>query len=141
MDDPGRVPNAEEIALRSAGQAVVTELFARIDRRDYEGALELYADDAVLEAAKGKAAIREKMLRSSAAEEGTPTSHVVTNVRASATDGTVVVHYTVVAYRLDGPGPYAAQVVLDQRQVQKPSPEGNLRITEHRVQGYDLSYA
>jgi ketosteroid isomerase-like protein len=49
--DPGHVPDAAELALRSAAQLVVTEANARLDNGDIDGALDLYADDAVLEAA------------------------------------------------------------------------------------------
>jgi hypothetical protein len=140
MDDPGRVPDADEVGLRAAGQAVVTELYARLDRRDFEGAVELYAENAVLEGAKGKSEIRETILRSVTSNAGQPTSHTVTNVRAAVTGPSeVVVHYTVVAYRLDGPGPYAAHAILDQHQVLRVAADGNLRIHEHRVEGYDLS--
>ncbi len=138
-DFPGRVPDAEELALRAAASAVVTELFARLDRADVDGVLELYAEGAVLEGAKGKDAIRESVIHSSGAVSGRPTAHIVTNLRASPTDGVVVVEYTVVAYDLEGSGPYAANVILNQRQVQERSPDGNLRIVEHRVEGYDLN--
>jgi hypothetical protein len=140
MDDPGRVPDAGEVGLGAAGQAVVTELFARLDRRDFEGALDLYAEDAVLEGARGKSEIRETMLRSVASNAGQPTSHTVTNIRTAVTDrGAVVVDYTIVAYRLGGPGPYAAHAIIDQQQTLRVAAGGNLRITEHRVSGYDLS--
>ena len=46
--DPGHVPNAAELALLSAAQLVVTEVNARLDDGDIDGALDLYADDAVL---------------------------------------------------------------------------------------------
>jgi ketosteroid isomerase-like protein len=133
------VPDAEELALRAAASAVVTEVFARLDRADVEGVLELYADDAVLEGAKGKSAIRQSIIHSAGAVSGRPTAHIVTNLRASATQGRVVVDYTVVAYELEGPGPYAANVILNQRQIQERSADGNLRIVEHRVEGYDLN--
>jgi ketosteroid isomerase-like protein len=139
VDFPGRAPDLEELALRAAAHCVVTELFARLDRADVEGVLELYAEDATLEAAEGKSAIRQAILHSSGAVTGTPTAHVVTNVRASTIGDGVVVDYMVVAYALDGPGPYAANVILNQRQILKRSSDGNLRIVEHRVQGYDLS--
>jgi hypothetical protein len=140
MDDPGRLPDANEVALRTAGQAVVTELFARLDRRDFEGAVELYAEDAVLEGARGKREIRETILRSVTSNAGQPTSHTVTNVRAAVTgEAEIIVHYTVVAYRLGGPGPYTAHAILDQQQILRVAADGNLRISEHRVDGYDLS--
>jgi hypothetical protein len=140
MDDPGRLPDADEVALRTAGQAVVTELFARLDRRDFEGAVELYAEDAVLEGARGKSEIRETILRSVTANAGQPTNHTVTNVRAAVTGhAEIVVYYTVVAYRLGGPGPYAAHAILNQQQILRVAVDGHLRISEHRVEGYDLS--
>lgn len=139
MRDPGRVPDADEVGLMLAGQAVVTELFARLDRRDFEGAVELYAEDAVLEGAKGQSEIRETILRSVASNAGQPTSHTVTNVRAAVTGhGEIVVHYTVVAYRLGGPGPYVAHAIINQQQTLRVAVDGNLRIAEHRVEGYDL---
>jgi hypothetical protein len=139
VDFPGRTPDSEELALRAAAHSVVTELFARLDRADVEGVLELYADDATLEGAEGKAAIRQSILHSAGAVSGRATAHVVTNLRASAINDEVIVDYMVVAYALDGPGPYAASVILNQRQIQKRSSDGILRIVEHRVQGYDLS--
>ena len=140
MDDPGRVPDAGEVGLRAAGQAVVTELFARLDRRDFEGAVELYAEDAVLEGAKGKTQIKETMLRSVTSNAGQATSHTVTNIRAAVTShGEIIVNYTVVAYRLGGPGPYSAHAIIDQQQTLRVAADGNLRIREHRVEGYDLS--
>jgi hypothetical protein len=139
-DFPGRVPDAEELALRSAAGALVTELFARLDRADVDGVVELYADGAVLEGAKGKSAIRQSVMRSSGAVAGRPTAHIVTNLRASASGGAVAVEYTVVAYELAGSGPYSANVILNQRQIQERSQDGNLRIVEHRVQGYDLNH-
>jgi hypothetical protein len=140
MDDPGRVPDAGEVGLRAAGQAVVTELFARLDRRDFEGAVDLYAEDAVLEGAKGKTQIRETILRSVTSNAGQATSHTVTNIRAAVTShGEIIVNYTVVAYRLGGPGPYSAHAIIDQQQTLRVAADGKLRIREHRVEGYDLS--
>ena len=74
-----------------------------MDAGDIEGALELYADDAVLQAVKGKPAIRQTMLHSSAAGAGTPACHVVSNMRCVTEDDSVAVHCTVVAYLLDSP--------------------------------------
>jgi hypothetical protein len=140
MDDPGRVPDAREVGLRAAGQAVVTELFARLDRRDFECAVELYAEDAVLGGARGKTEIRETILRSVTSNAGQPTSHTVTNIRAAVTGhGEIVVDYTVVAYRLGGPGPYSAHAIIDQQQTLRVAADGNLRIGVHRVEGYPLS--
>jgi hypothetical protein len=139
IDFPGRLPDAEELALRSAAQSVVIEMFARLDRADVEGVLELYAEDAILEGAEGKSAIRQSILRSAGAVNGRPTAHIVTNLRAWAQDDGVAVEYRVVAYELDGTGPHPAHIILAQRQIQKLGPDGNLRIAEHRVEGYDLS--
>ena len=69
-DLPGRIPDAAELGLRAAAERLVSEYFARLDRTDVEGLLELYADDAVLQDAKGKAAIRQVILSTSAAVAG-----------------------------------------------------------------------
>lgn len=103
--------------------------------------VELYAEGATLEGAVGKEAIRHAIHHSSGAVRGTPTAHVVTNVRSSVVDGRVVVDYTVVGYVLEGSGPYAANVILTQRQIHERSSDGNLRIVEHRVEGYALDTA
>jgi len=117
----------------------VSEYFARLDRADVEGVLELYADDAVLQEAKGKEAIRQAILSSSAAVAGKNSPHIPTNIRAASIDDGVAVEYTVVAYLQEGPGPYPAIAILNQRQILKRSaPDGSLQIVEHRVQGFDL---
>jgi hypothetical protein len=139
-NDPGRVPDAAELALRSAAQLMVVEVNARMDAGDIEGALELYADDAVLQAVKGKPAIRQTMLHSSAAGAGTPACHVVSNMRCVTEDDSVAVHCTVVAYLLDSPRPYGANVILNVHYVMKPASDGNLRIVEQRVDDYELTY-
>ena len=139
-DYPGRVPNVEELALRAAAERLVSEYFARLDRADVEGVLELYADDAILQEAQGKTAIRQAILSSSAAVAGQNSPHIPTNIRAASIDGGVAVDYTVVAYRQAGPGPYPAIAILNQRQILKRSaPGGGLQIAEHRVQGFDLT--
>lgn len=139
-DHPGRVPDVEEVALRAAAQRVVGEYYARLDHADVEGLLELYADDATLEGATGKEEIRQTILRSSGAVAGRKSPHLPTNIRAAAVDDSVVVDYTVVVYLQEGPGPYPATAILNQRQVLKRSgPDGHLLIVDHRVQGYDLS--
>jgi ketosteroid isomerase-like protein len=132
------VPDGEELALCAAASRLVIELFARLDSADVEGVVELYAEDAVLEGANGKGAIRQSVINSAGAVAGRPTAHIVTNVTASATGGRVAVDYTVVAYTLEGPGPYAPSVILNQHQILERGPDGNLRIVEHRVKGYDL---
>jgi hypothetical protein len=51
----------------------------------------------------------------------------------------VAVDYTVIAYLQEGPGPYPAIAILNQRQILKRSAsDGSLQIVEHRVQGFDL---
>ena len=138
-DYPGRIPDVEELELRAAAERLVSEYFARLDRADVEGLLELYADDAVLQDAKGKAAIRQAILRTSAAVAGKKSPHIPTNIRAASIDDGVAVDYTVVAYLQEGPGPYPAIAILNQRQILKRSAsDGSLQIVEHRVQGFDL---
>jgi ketosteroid isomerase-like protein len=138
-DYPGRVPDAEELGLRAAAQRLVGEYFARLDRADVEGLLELYADDATLQDAKGKAAIRQAILSSSAAVAGRKSPHVPTNIRAASIGDCVAVDYTVVAYLQEGPGPYPAIAILNQRQILKRSAsDGSLQIVEHQVLGFDL---
>ena len=141
IKDPGHVPDGPEMALLCAAQLVVTEVNARIDAGDLEGALDLYAEDTVLEAARGKPAIHQAMLHSSAAGAGKPACHVVTNLRAITNDDAMVVNCNLVAYLLDSPRPYGANVILNLKYILKPSSAGNLRIVEQRVEGYDLTYA
>jgi hypothetical protein len=139
-DFPGRVPDVEELALRVAAERLVSEYFARLDRADVDGILELYAEDATLEGAKGKAAIRQSVLDHSAAVAGRNAPHLPLNIRASVIDGGLLVEYTVVAYDMDRPGPYPAIAILNQRQLLKRSEvDGALRIVEHRVEGFDPS--
>jgi ketosteroid isomerase-like protein len=138
-DYPGRIPDAKELALRSAAQRLVSEYFARLDRADVEGLLELYADDATLQGAKGKDEIRQSIMANSAAVHGRNSPHSPLNIRAAADGDGVVVDYTVVAYMLDEPGPYAAHAILNQRQVLKPrAADGALQIVEQLVHGFDL---
>jgi SnoaL-like domain len=138
-DYPGHIPDVAELALRAAAERMVSEYFARLDRADVEGVLELYADDAVLQGAKGKAAIREAIVSSSAAVAGKDSPHIPTNIRAASTGEGVAVDYTVVAYLREGPGPYPAIAILSQRQLLKPSAaDGMLRIVDHQVTGFDL---
>ena len=128
-----------ELGLRAAAERLVGEYFARLDRADVEGVLELYADEAVLQDVTGKAAIRQVILSTSAAVAGKNSPHIPTNIRAASIDDGVAVDYTVVAYLQEGPGPYPAVAILNQRQILKRSPsDGSLRIVEHRVQGFDL---
>jgi hypothetical protein len=138
-DHPGRIPGAEELGLRAAAQRLVGEYFARLDRADVEGVLELYAEDAALEDVKGKNAIRQSILDSSGAVAGKTVPHLPVNIRAAVVDDSVVVDYTVIVYSLDGPGPYPAVAIINQRQIhRRTAPDGSLRIVDHRVQGYDF---
>jgi hypothetical protein len=138
--DPGRVPAAGELALISAAQLVITELNARLDRFDIEGALDLYADDAVLEAVQGRDAIRQTIMHSGAAGSKRRACHVVSNVRAVTDEDAVVVDCTQVAYLLEGPPPYPANIILEVHYVLRPSADGSLRIVEQRIPGYHLTY-
>lgn len=138
-DYPGRIPDVKELALRTAAQHLVAEYFARLDRADVEGILELYADDATLQGVKGKAEIREAILSNSAAVAGKKSPHIPTNIRAASIDDGVAVDYTVVAYLQEGPGPYPVIAILNQRQILKRSaPDGSLQIVDHQVLGFDL---
>jgi hypothetical protein len=138
-DYPGRIPDAEELGLRAAAERLVGEYFARLDRADIDGLLELYADDATLQGAKGKEAIRHAVLGSSAAVAGKDSPHIPTNIRAASIEDGVAVDYTVVAYLREGPGPYPAIAILNQRQIMKRSAsDGSLQIVEHQVTGFDL---
>ena len=144
--DAGHVPEAAELALLSAAQFVVIEANARLDAGDIEGALDLYADDAVLEAgggtgARGKDALRESIKYNAAAGSGRRACHVVSNVRAITEDDGVVIDCTQVAYLLESPRPYPAQSIHNVRYVLKPSSAGNLRIVEQRVPDYKLKTA
>ena len=140
-EDPGHVPDVAELALRSAAELVVNELNARLDRGDIEGALDLYAEDALLESAQGKDAIRKTIMHTSAAGLGRKACHVVSNFRGSVEGDTVVMDTTQIAFLIDGPPPWPANSVLLQvRYVLKPASDGNLRIVEQRVPGYELNY-
>jgi ketosteroid isomerase-like protein len=138
-DFPGRIPDAEELALRAAAQSLVSEYFARLDRADVDGVLELYADDASLAGLQGKPAIRQSILDNSGAVAGRDSPHLPTNIRASVDGDRVIVNFTVVAYSMDGPGPYPAIAILKQSQILKRSAsDGSLRIEEHSLQGFEL---
>ena len=137
-DDPGHVPDGAELGRRSAAQFMVTEVNARMDAGDIDGALELYAEDAVLQDVRGKPAIRQTMLHSSAAGAGRPACHVVSNIRCSTEGDSVLVHCTVVAYLLDSPRPYGANAILNVHYLMKPGSDANLRIVEQRVDDYEI---
>ncbi len=138
--DPGRLPEVAELALSSAAQLVITELNARLDRCDIEGAVDLYADDAVLVAVRGRDAIRKTIMHSAAAGAKQRACHVVSNVRAVVEEDTVTIDCTQVAYLLEGPPPYPASIILEVHYLLKPSADGNLRIVEQQVPGYQLNY-
>jgi ketosteroid isomerase-like protein len=138
---PGHVPDVAELALRSAAQFVVNEVNARLDSGDLDGALELYAEDAVLEAVQGREAIRQTIMHTAAAGLGRKACHVISNYRGFTEDGAVVVDTTQIAFVIDGPPPWpASSVLLLVRYILKPSSDGNLRIVEQRVPGYQLNY-
>jgi hypothetical protein len=139
MLNPGLVPEVEEVARRMACQAVVAEIFTRLDAQDVDGALELYDDDAVFLQARGKAAIKDTMVRGMAPNADKRSRHVITNMRASKPgDETMVVEYTAVAFTLEGPGPYPPRAVFDQRQVHRLGPDGQLRVIDHQILGFGL---
>ncbi len=139
MHNPDEVPTPAEAARRLASHAVVAEIFTRLDAGDVDGALALYADDAVFLGVAGKAAIRETMVRGMAPHAGTPSRHVVANLRAASLDAdTLLVEYTAVAYTLGGPGPYAPRSVFDQTQHHRAGPDGRLRVIRHDIFGLDL---
>jgi ketosteroid isomerase-like protein len=138
MEDPGRVPSADEAASRLASFAVVIEVFTRLDAKDIDSALELYADDATFLQAQGKEAIKDTMVRGMAPNADKRSRHVITNLRASRVDHVdIAVEYTAVAFTLDGPGPYAARAVFDQRQVHRLEADGRLRVVDHQILGFE----
>ena len=134
--EPGRVPTADEAARLLASQRVVVELFRCIDAGDLDGALALYADDAVFRGAEGRAAIRAVVVKGLAPNADRRSRHVIGNLRAEivGVDGAVV-RYTAVTYTLDGPGPYAPRSVLDQEQQHRVEPDGIVRIVRHDIPG------
>jgi ketosteroid isomerase-like protein len=139
VQTPWSVPDADELARRLAAEALVLELFARIDARDIDGALELYADDAVFLDARGKEAIRAVMVRGTAPNADKRSRHVIGNVRASSVDAdTTVVEYTAVAYTLEGPGPYGARSVFDQRHRHARQSDGTFLVADHQISGFTL---
>jgi hypothetical protein len=137
--DPGSVPGPEELGLRLAAQALAIEYFARIDRRDLDGALGLYAEDAVFLGVRGRDAIRAVAERGLAANAAHPTRHVVANLTASAAaePGSAVVRFTALAYTLAAGERPRLRTVLDQQMRVGRQPEGRMRITEHQIPGYD----
>lgn len=116
-----------------AAQALVIELFARIDAKDIDGAVALYAEDAVFLGARGRHEIREVMLRGLAPNARQRSRHVIGNVRSIplGTDS-VLVRYTAVAYTMDGTVPVAVRSILDQEQVVRRR-NGVLEVAEQRI--------
>jgi ketosteroid isomerase-like protein len=138
---PGHVPDVAELALRSAAEFVVNEVNARLDNGDVDGALELYAEDAVLEEVQGRDAIRQTIMHTAATGLGRKACHVVSNYRGFIENDAVVMDTTQIAFVIDGPPPWPANsVLLLVRYILKPSSDGNLRIVEQRVPGYKLNY-
>lgn len=138
---PGHVPDFAELALRSAAEFVVNEVNARLDNGDVDGALELYAEDAVLEAVRGRDAIRQTIMHNAAAGLGRKACHVVNNYRGFIQGDAIVMDTTQIAFVIDGPPPWpASSILLLVRYILKPSSDGNLRIVEQRVPGYQLNY-
>jgi ketosteroid isomerase-like protein len=136
MSDPTAVEALHEGALQLAAQALVMELFARIDRRDIDGAVGLYAEDAVFLGATGRTEIEQAMRAGLAPNAEHRSRHVIANVRSSMLDGdSVLVDYTALAFTLQGPGPFAARSILDQQQVIRRSHSGKLEIAEQRIPG------
>jgi hypothetical protein len=143
LSEPGTIPPLEELGLRMAGESLVVEFFARVDRVDLDGAVELYADDAVFLGARGRLEIRATMARGLAAHAGLRSRHVIGNLRSRVAQGMVLVEYTNVAYTLDRPGglpdgSVIARSVLDQEMLLRKDPAARLRIAEHRILGYEL---
>ncbi len=138
MREPGFVPDLEETAVRHAGQAFPAEYFARIDRVDLDGAVELYTEDATFLGARGRAQIRQRMEQGLAPNAGNRSRHVVANVRSSLVNrDTLLVEYTAVAYTLDGSSPVATRSVFDQEMLIRRGPDGWLRIADHRIIGFE----
>ncbi len=145
-EDAGHVPDAAELALLAAAQFVVIEAVARLDAGDIEGALELYTDDFLLEGAngtvaRGKEALRDSIMRNSAAGLGRRACHVVSNVRAFADGDAVIVDTTQVSYLLESPAPYRANSIHNVRYFVQVSSAGNVRIVGEQVPTYQLKYA
>jgi len=125
------------------GESLVVELFSLIDRLDLDGAVELYADDAVFLGARGRPEIRRTMERGLASHADVRTRHVIGNLRSHVVRGAVLVEFTNVAYTIPGPeevpgGSVLARSVLDQEMLMRRDPDARLRIAEHRIIGYEL---
>jgi hypothetical protein len=122
-----------DAALQIAAQALVVELFARIDARDIDGAVALYARDAVFLGARGRREIREVMLRGLAPNASQRSRHVIGNLRSTPLGAdSVLVRYTAVAYTMNGTVPVAVRSILDQEQVVRRH-DGVLEVAEQRI--------
>ena len=127
---------AGDAAFQLAAQALVVELFARIDARDIDGAVALYAPDAEFLGARGRAEIGETMRRGLARNAGQRSRHVLGNLRSALLDADrVLVRYTAVAYTMEGTLPVAARSVIDQEQVVRRR-GGVLEVAEQRIPGF-----
>lgn len=132
-------PTLREMALLLSGQNFVAEYFARVDRRDVDGAVLMYAEDAVFLGALGRAEIRRTMEKGLAAHADRPTRHVIANVRASLRDPvTVLVEYTALAYTLGTDGPLSPRSILDQEMHMRAGDADRLLIAEHRIAGFRI---
>jgi hypothetical protein len=135
VNEPDRIPTPAEAARLLASQHVVFELFSRLDERDLDGALALYADDAVFLGAQGRAAIRDVMVEGLAPNADKRSRHAIANVRGEVVGpDEAVVRYTAVTYTLDGGGPYPPRSVLDQQQRHRVV-DGRVRIVRHEIFG------
>lgn len=125
--------------LRLDAQALVVELFARIDARDLDGAVALYAEDATFLAATGRAQIRAQMVNGLAANAEHRSRHAITNVASAVLDErSVLVRYTAIAYTLLPEAAPQVRTVLDQEQVIRRRPDGaGLEIAEQRIFGFE----
>ena len=125
-----------DAAWQLAAQHLVIELFARIDARDIDGAVALYAEDAVFLGARGRREIREVMLRGLAPNAAQRSRHVIGNVRSAVLGAdSVLVRYTAVAYTMDGTVPVAVRSILDQEPVVRRR-DGALEVAEQRIPGF-----
>jgi len=125
-----------DAAFELAAQALVMELFARIDAKDIVGAVALYAQDATFLGARGRHEIREVMLRGLAPNGEQRSRHVIGNVRSMPLDpDSVLVRYTAVAYTMDAAVPVAVRSILDQEQVVRRR-DGVLEVAEQRIAGF-----
>jgi hypothetical protein len=143
LSEPGAIPSLEEMGVRMAGEALVIEFFALVDRVDLDAAVGLYTGDAVFLGARGRVEIRATMERGLAANAGVRSRHVIANLRSRLVGGNLLVQFTNVAYTLDDSeepahDPVSARSVLDQEMLIRRESGSNLRIAEHRIIGYQV---